>query len=373
MTGIRILAAFAVYASHIGPPKGAPAFLSAFFLSGYCGVTLFFVLSGFVLSINYFEGFRRPNLGRTYNYFVARVARVYPLYALIVFYFVVRQHAFGESIEGWWQHALAIQAWNPDVSEAFSFDPPAWSISVEFFLYACFPLLIPLLAQLRRPRGVLLTAAAIAVGLAALAGWFVLNGPPGYNPVDPASAHRWLYRTPLTRLGDFTLGILAARLYVQTRGNASVARLGLPLTLGAMVATIALMCWSGLYLTPWSFDVAYAVPATIFVFGLALAPLSWPARFFSLPFMILLGEASYAFYLIHFPAIELLGAGKWATGVSATIVVFEALLLGAIVAMAVGLHVIFERPARTTVRRLLRLKRSSAQVPSRAAAEPVPP
>jgi peptidoglycan/LPS O-acetylase OafA/YrhL len=372
LTGIRILAALAVYASHIGPPAGAPTFVSSFFTSGYCGVTLFFVLSGFVLAINYFDGFRRANAGRTYNYFVARIARVYPLYLLLTFYFVVRLHASGESIDGWWHNALAIQAWDPDVNRAFSFDPPSWSISVEFFLYACFPLLVPLLARLRRPRSTLLTAAAIAAGLAALAAWFVLIGQP-YDPADPNSSHRWLYRMPLTRLGDFTLGILAARLYVQTRGRESVARAGLPLILGAAAVTVALMSWQGLVFTPWSWDVAYAVPATIFIFGLAVAPSSWPARLLSLPSMILLGEASYAFYLIHAPAISLLGAGQWAAGVSGTIVILEALLLGAIIAMAIGLHVAFERPARVYIRRLFSSKRRSAQVPSRGAAEPVPP
>ena len=52
LTGLRILAALAVYASHLGPPHGSPKLLSTFMESGYMGVTLFFTLSGFVLAIN---------------------------------------------------------------------------------------------------------------------------------------------------------------------------------------------------------------------------------------------------------------------------------------------------------------------------------
>ena len=37
-----------------------------------------------------------------------------------------------------------MQAWDGNLVHLFSFDPPSWSISVEFFLYACFPLLAPL-------------------------------------------------------------------------------------------------------------------------------------------------------------------------------------------------------------------------------------
>lgn len=358
-----------MYASHVGAPHGSPAFVANFFASGYSGVTLFFVLSGFVLAINYFERFRHPSASGIYNYFVARFARIYPLYLLMLVYFVVRLHANDGSIEGWWRSALAIQAWDPDLAHAYSFDAPAWSISVEFFLYACFPLMVPLVARLRRPRAALVAAAAIVAGMAALTAWFVLAGAGSLPWEDPDSAHRWLYRTPLTRLGDFTLGVLAARLYVQTRDNGSVARLGSPLAVGAILATVGLMCWSGLLFTPWSWDLAYAVPATLFIFALAVAPLSLPARGLSLPFMVLLGEASYAFYLVHDPAIGLLEAGQWATATSPTRVAYEALALGAILALAVGLHVTVERPARTYLRRALSWRKKVAPTPTRPASE----
>lgn len=359
LTGIRILAAFAVYASHVGPPAGAPRFVQAFFESGYNGVTLFFVLSGFVLALNYFDGFRRPHAGRTYNYFVARFARVYPLYLLVLLYLVLRWESFGLDAAGWWRHALAIQAWYPDLSISFGFNPPAWSIGVEFFLYACFPLLVPLIARLRGPRALLLAGAGVVVAMVALTGWFDLTGRGALPWENPASAHRWLYVAPLPRLGDFALGILAARLYLAVRGSASVARLGPLLVLGAALLTVALMCWPPFVFNPWSWDLAYALPATAFIFGLAIAPLSLLARAFSLPSMILLGEASYAFYLVHFPALSLLGGGRWGIDASPTTAVFEVLTLGAIVALAIGLHVCFERPVRLRIRKVFSLGRRS--------------
>lgn len=210
--------------------------------------------------------------------------------------------------------------------------------------------------------------------MAGLAAWFVFAGKANLVWTDPASAHRWLYRMPLTRLGDFVLGILAARLYFQTRSRESVGRLGLPLVLGAAALVIGLMAWPELIFTPWSWDLSYAVPAAVLIFGLAVAPLSLPARFLSLPFIVLLGEASYAFYLVHGPAIGFLGAGTWDLCMSASRALYEGLALGAILALAVGLHITVERPARTYLRRALSWKRSRKLVPRPTpASEPAAP
>lgn len=365
LTGLRIAAALAVYASHVGAPSGSPEILATFFRSGYCGVTVFFVLSGFVLSFNYFEEMRRPGSAGLYEFFLARFARIYPLYLLVLLYVVLRQQASTGEIDGWWEHALALQAWDGSVEDAYAFNGPGWSIGVEFFLYACFPLLVPLLARLGGIRAELTAAAAVAFAMVCLVLWFVLSGKDGLPALDPASAHRWLYRSPLTRLGDFLLGILAARLFLQVGGMRRVGRLAKRIAPLAALAILALMCWPALVGSAWSYDVAYAIPAVALIFCLAAAPSSWPGRGLSLPIVVLLGEASYAFYLVHQPAIAYLGAGQWVNGVSGSIVLLEAFNLGVIVALAIGLHLSVERPAR----RWLRRRFSLAQRENRA--EPV--
>jgi peptidoglycan/LPS O-acetylase OafA/YrhL len=289
-----------------------------------------------------------------FNYAVARFARVYPLYVLVVGYFIVRQHALGQSNAAWWEQVVAVQAWDPDLTHSYRFDPPSWSIGVEFFLYACFPLLVLALRRLRRPRTTLIVAAGVAGAMVALAAWFTASGRADLSKLDPGSAHRWLFRMPLTRIGDFMLGIIAARLYIETRDRpAALTRVGAMLATGAALAIVAVMAWPAVLFTAWSWDVAYAVPAVVLIFGLAVAPTSWLARGLALPFVVLLGEASYALYLVHFPAIEFLGGGRWAVATSPTTVTYEAFTLAAVVCLAVGLHVVVERPARVYLRRLL--------------------
>jgi peptidoglycan/LPS O-acetylase OafA/YrhL len=363
LTGLRICAALAVYLSHVGAPEGSPPFIRAFFESGYCGVTLFFVLSGFVLAFNYFEDMRSPSLAGTYDFFVARLARVYPLYLLVLLYIGLRQHAGGVEVDGWWQHGLAMQAWDPDITDAYAFNGPGWSIGVEFFLYACFPLLVPLVGLLRGPRQLLVAAAVVATAMLALAAWFVLSGRADLLWLDPGSAHRWLYRTPLTRLGDFLLGIFAARLFVQAGGSRAVGRIGRLLAPAAALAIVGAMALPALTFTAWSWDVAYAIPAALLIFALAVAPGSILAKALSLPLIVLLGEASYAFYLVHWPAISFLGAGQWSTQLSGSIVVLEAFNLGAILALAIGLHLAIEKPSRRWLRRALSRRPRRAPVP----------
>lgn len=369
LTGVRILAALAVYASHIPPPHNAPKILATFFEAGYMGVTLFFTLSGFVLAINYFERLSRPNVRGVLQFGVARFARIYPLYILILVYILIRQHAFGASVAGWWEHVLALQAWSSSVYQAYNFNGPAWSVSVEIFLYSCFPLLVVALARVRTPSGVLRAAMVVTLMMTALTVWFVLSGRGDLSWADSESAHRWLYVTPLTRLGDFMLGILAARLYSLVRENDRVTRVGGPLAIISAIVIIGLMAWPANLFSAWSWDLAYALPSVVLIFGLAVAPRSRAARTLSLPFVVLLGESSYAFYLVHQRALEYFGAGRWAVATSPTTIAYEGLTLGAIVCLAIGLHVIVERPARLYIRRLSGSYAGRATNPS-AIAEP---
>ncbi|MHB2000817.1 MAG: acyltransferase family protein [Solirubrobacteraceae bacterium] len=353
LTGLRMVAAFAVYISHIGPPHSSPSWLKAFFESGYMGVTLFFTLSGFVMTINYFDALAMPSYRSVRRFAAARFARLYPLYALMLIYMVLSAHSHGQSLTGWWQSALAIQTWSSNLSIAYSFDAPSWSIGVEVFLYACFPLIVLAMRRLRKPASITILAMIVLAIMFGLAAWFVASGRGSLPWTDPSSAHRWLYRTPLTRLGDFTLGILAARLYLFTRSARRLEEFSSYLAAGSALLIALLMAWPPDVFSAWCWDAAYAGPTAVLLFGLAAAPRARLARLLSVPLMLLLGEASFAFYMVHQPAIGLLGGYLWATATSATTVAFEVLTFGAILCLAVGLHLIVERPARVYLRRIL--------------------
>jgi peptidoglycan/LPS O-acetylase OafA/YrhL len=382
-----LFAALAVYFSHVAVPAGAPDWLRALQESGYAGVTFFFVLSGFVLTLNYFD--RLHTRQDVWSYAAARLARVYPLYLVALAWPSVHRWAAG-TLPEWHlaQKVLGVQAWSPDVHVAFGFAGPAWSISVELFLYATLPLLVPLVRLLdRRITAVLGGIVAVLVLLAAITLLFELTGRGALPVTDPQSAHRWLYRMPLLRLGDFVLGILAARLFLRI-GDAPWARsLGGWLIIGALVWTVLAAGQPALVHSAWSWDALYATPSVALILGLALAPAHPVSRLLALRLVVFLGEVSFAFYLSHKTVIELVGAGQWAnTGLTVPSVVLEAVKLAFATALAVGLHLGVERPSRSVVRRLLdppprvrtrgpapdRVLDDGAAVPDEAVTAPLP-
>lgn len=95
MTALRFFAAFAVFSYHflqygVG---GRPQWLRTLVGSGYLGVTLFFILSGFILVYVYHDtDLTRPETRR--EFFVHRIARIYPVYLLAWLLFAAHHAAY---------------------------------------------------------------------------------------------------------------------------------------------------------------------------------------------------------------------------------------------------------------------------------------
>src|SRR5580704_5650138 len=87
LTGLRGVAACAVLIAHAIDIsfyyKGVAIFHPFAARLAYFGMALFFVLSGFVIQYNYAGAFASgPFFTATYRFFVARFARLYPLYII---------------------------------------------------------------------------------------------------------------------------------------------------------------------------------------------------------------------------------------------------------------------------------------------------
>ncbi len=342
LTGLRVFAALAVYFSHVAPPAGAPVWLATAMQAGYYGVTVFFVLSGFVLTLNYSHRLRsRQDL---WSYTVARIARVYPLYLVCLLAAVAIYGYQGRLM----QHLLALQAWDPAVGVAYMYNGPGWSIGVEAFLYVLLPLLILALARHSSMFSLLLGTVAVLVVMAGLTWWFIHVGRDQLPWDEAGSDHRWLYRSPLTRVGDFLLGIIAAKLYDRLRDH-ELARCGWLLIWGGACSIAFIATRPAMLFSAWSWDVAYAVPAAALILGLALAPRDPAGLLLSAPAVVFLGEASYAFYLSHKLTIEVMGEDAYDRVTAQTV---TATVWGVCVAMlvAVTLHLLIERPAQTFLR-----------------------
>ncbi|MDB5947118.1 MAG: hypothetical protein JWQ33_2144 [Ramlibacter sp.] len=367
LTGFRFVAAMMVFFSHYAIP-GVTGTALRVTESGYAGVTLFFVLSGFVIAYNYLERFEEGMTGQTVGaYFAARLARLYPLYICFI--------AFGWLVKGSstipWAHILAVQTWSPDAEFATSINGPAWSIGVEVFLYLAFPLLLPVLIWLRALsslRRLSVATALVSVAMLCAALYFALSGQNALPYQDPTSGHRWLYRTPATRLGDFLLGIFGA-VYVMRfakTDRATIRRWGF-VTLCAALLLLLLLATRKNYRSAFSWDVAYALPGILLIVGLAINRGTLFSRALASPALVLLGEASYAFYLVHVPARPLRAGTEGGLPFELALYV---MFLGLVIALSIGLHIAVEKPARRWVRAWLTPRpRTPAAVQERGPAQ----
>lgn len=133
--------------------------LAEFFRNGAVAVSFFFFLSGFVLAYNY-------NKTKTRDFLLKRVFRIYPIYILTFVIVLLTQIYFGldtPSVFHGVANALGLQSWFPGYALQVNF--PSWSISVEFFLYATFPLILWFYKKMKWNYFVYLSIAIIALGL----------------------------------------------------------------------------------------------------------------------------------------------------------------------------------------------------------------
>jgi peptidoglycan/LPS O-acetylase OafA/YrhL len=365
LTGIRWWAAFGVLLSHSIPGGDTPRIIQSFFEQGNLGVTVFFVLSGFILTYTYSETLVEPTGRKIWSFYVARVARVYPLYLLVLLWVTPRKIAtYGAPIdESWFTHLFGIQAWFR-LPVAWDWNGPAWSVSVEFFFYALFPLLLilarPLLGSTRKAY------VFAAIGLAAVIAESVLAEPIGWTSDGTATVF------PPLRLCDFLLGMGVGAIFLRSRLTPRLARWGLALLGVWLIWTLGVIWLRSFYYGVPGLNIAYAIPAAALILGLAWTPHLVTTRWLANRPMIVLGEASYAFYLIHMSVGADLFVGLFSNGFGNKAIVLWVLGVTFLIAMSIGLNIMVETPARRFLRRWLAPRKEAAQ-DSSAGVGPVGP
>ena len=172
LTSLRFFAAFAVFLFHVDR-LGIGWGLAKLFEWGYTGVTFFFVLSGFVLAWSF-----GPHVSAR-TFWRRRVARIVPVYVVVTLVAVPLLAPMADSFRPGVLVAdlLGVQAWSPDTTVVYGLNKASWSLSVEMFFYAVFPL-VAVMLWLRSRRGRYL----IAGGCLALAALSAVAISAGLNP-----------------------------------------------------------------------------------------------------------------------------------------------------------------------------------------------
>jgi peptidoglycan/LPS O-acetylase OafA/YrhL len=356
LTGLRGVAAYTVLFAHALDFAFGGRYHAYVVGLAYFGMSLFFVLSGFVIHYNY-AAIR--GLSGSYRFFVARFARLYPLYLLLLVFIWTffpdpppYDGLFVEPLAG--VAALTLtQTWI-NVGAVPTMFGQSWSISTEWFFYAAFPFLA--LVPIRKPWPVLLIFLVLA--FAALSVLFVARDAvtalisPFVRDQLPYSAPPWLWLTyfgPWLRLLEFIAGILACRAYLELRGRTfDLAGPVLSICLAGMAALLLVSPFAGN--DGWAVDMLRSFVFAVFMAPALMAICAGPstvARLLASRPFELMGEISYSVYALQFLVLGLLTrhvAPGPAYFLTAVVVV---------TGLSVATYWLYERPARLILRRVL--------------------
>jgi peptidoglycan/LPS O-acetylase OafA/YrhL len=254
---------------------------------------MFFVLSGFVISHVYRQGFARGVTGWRYrNFLKARIARLYLLHVTVLLLFVASAIAeraatyalkgsfepvplVGErSVSGFLANLVMLQGlW----ARELSWNDPSWSISLEFLAYLLFPLIFPVLWR-AGPTG----KAGIGGLLLAVLVWLAYCTGDYFN--------QWNGTYAILRcLPEFLVGSLLYSVY-QSRAFASMLA-----TDGAFLAVL-LPLGALLHLGAPDLGIIALFPLLILT---AVRNTGYCARLLNSAPLLWLGDISYSLYLLH--------------------------------------------------------------------------
>lgn len=298
LTGLRAIAACMVFLHHY-PLTGAEFsvldWLAVVFREFHIGVTVFFVLSGFLIAWRYehdacWEGawLRR--------YWLRRFARIYPVYFAVLALTLVVTKDF--SVKTIFMNGLLLPGFLNETKLAIAV---AWTLAVEELFYLSAPIFF--IARRRVPL-LAIYLGTLGLGFALLA-YGLYAGGAGYF----SDAKLFWTRTFFGHCSEFFIGVYAAGTVAKIPVNAHSFSWRTYLGFAALPLMAYAISLSGGLFTPGGIAINnFLLPVAVgFLLQGLVVESTGISRLLSAPIAVIAGKSSYAFYLLHFGSI----AGVW--------------------------------------------------------------
>ena len=314
LDGIRAIAVIMVLAYHLK---------LALFKSGFLGVTVFFVLSGYLITGILISEVEEEGTIDLKNFWLRRIRRLVPavmsMAVVIIFVSaVVNRVIFTKGCKDFLASVLGFNNWWQIFNKVSYFEAAGvpspfthcWSLAIETQFYLIYPLillgtykLVKSRGEGRAKRGLLFAGVTLLLALISVILMIVL-----FDPQQDAS--RVYYGTD-TRAFSLLFGALLAILWeyrmVPRRLSASVNMvLGSVSFAVLIVMTIAINGSSNFWYRGGQFVETIL---TVLVIYTVSGRKTWLSRFLSNPVLKWIGNRSYSIYLWHYPIILLISKG----------------------------------------------------------------
>ena len=314
LDGIRAIAVIMVLAYHLK---------LALFKSGFLGVTVFFVLSGYLITGILISEVEEEGTIDLKNFWLRRIRRLVPavmsMAVVIIFVSaVVNRIIFTKGCKDFLASVLGFNNWWQIFNKVSYFEAAGvpspfthcWSLAIETQFYLIYPLILLGIYKLaksrgegRAKRGLLFAGVTLLLALISVILMIVL-----FDPQQDAS--RVYYGTD-TRAFSLLFGALLAILWdyrmVPRRLSASVNMvLGSVSFAVLLVMTIAINGSSNFWYRGGQF---FGTILTVLMVYAVSGRKTWLSRFLSNPVLKWIGDRSYSIYLWNYPIILLISKG----------------------------------------------------------------
>ncbi len=318
--------------THVWNPTDYPP-LAAVLLSGESGVTLFFVLSGFLLFLPYARALLfKMKWPSARQFYLRRALRIIPAYYICLFALILLAHREYLQADHWPQLFLFLTFFMDSTSRTYqAIDGPFWTLAVEWQFYLLLPLLVlgmrVLVWRCAPGKRLWCTLACLLVVIA----WGMIShfwlAYVQQHPWPATLGWRLVYGLLFGQGGkylqDFAVGMLVSLLYVSMRHSDARGRLKafcqryqFWFWILALVLYLATALWhenavhgnglpwlsgvSGYYslLGEVGYASAFALCLLALLFGQSVLP-----KLFSLAPLRWIGHVSYSAYMWHFPLL----------------------------------------------------------------------
>lgn len=327
LTGLRYVAALWVFLYHLGNYIEVPLLNHYMIKIGHAGVSLFFILSGFVMTLNYGNKFQAVfTRNSVTEFYWMRAARIMPMYwfALIVMTFMSVVFRAGRQVEAefawagpvdylgsWIANATLTNVFIPNIIYQQGWNPPGWSVGAEAFFYLMFPFLLCFVQWVFRrslsPLGLLGLILLLQILSYTASIYFIYC----LNITSSTALPSWaiidfvIYRQPFLRIWEFCFGI--GLFYFMQENSINENSRSLVFICGIFLLVFAATIFhsenpfSGFayfwYMNGFKY-VFFTLPFILMIASIASGK-SFISRILGNRVLVEMGEASYSLYILQ--------------------------------------------------------------------------